>query len=123
MISQPGYNRTGHTCTCTRNGTLLCHAGGISTDAFKDTYVFDPDTNHFSKVESNTQMDIRMYHAVAYVEGEDLLYMYGGFRYHPSIHFNDLWMMDTNVQGKDHRYHAVEIHSSILLTCDIHRMH
>lgn len=98
-----GYSRYGHTCTCTRNATLICHAGGTYLGQFtNDTYVFDPETNYFSQVDSHPDMNPRYRHAVVYVErlypDTDLLFMYGGSNL--TEYFNDLWVMNTNVQGK-----------------------
>src|SRR5690606_23749701 len=98
--------RQGHTCTCTRNGTVVCHAGTPSTtwgDFTSNTYIFDPAINHFYEVEVPPEMEGRMFHAVAYVEppdaASDLLFMYGGLFEGPSV--NDFWMMDV---GKDTNY-------------------
>lgn len=47
-------------------------------------------------------MAVRSYHAVAYVKQPypqtDLLFMYGGDN---GATLDDLWVMDTNVQGKN----------------------
>lgn len=97
------YRRYGHTCTCTRIGTLICHAGSSSSIYhYKSTYIFDPKTSHFSQVESHPEMAARQFHAVAYVERPypetDLLFMYGGYAPGDSeFKFNDLWMMNTNM--------------------------
>lgn len=104
-----GYNRYGHTCTYIRNGMLLWHAGAINYDNgtivdYSTTYMFDPGNNHFSRVNYQPEMDARRHHAVAYVDlqapSTDRLYLYGGIKNVPIAYFNDLWMMDTNVQGK-----------------------
>lgn len=66
----------------------------------KDTYLFDPETNHFFLLDSQPEMDPRTGHAVAYVEQTDLLYLYGGYNFYVQTFLNDLWMMSTTVQGK-----------------------
>lgn len=107
--SPNGYSRYGHTCTCMQNSTVICHAGAQRLNATvqsiltRDTYIFNPTTNHFSRVEPNPKMDIRLFHAVAYVEQADLLYMYGGYThiYGPTAPpLKDLWTTDPNVPGK-----------------------
>lgn len=98
-----GYYRHGHTCTCTHFGTLICHAGRGHTDTTyltKDTYVFYPAPKHFSKVEPPVEMMNRMYHAVAYVEQTEQLFMFGGSD-EDLASLNDFWMMDTS--GKKSR--------------------
>lgn len=95
-----GYSRYGHTCTCIRNGRLICHAGSKEgNDVTKDTYIFDPGNNHFSQVEVHPFMEGRMWHAVAYVPETDQLYMYGGHKIDisPEV-FREFWMM--NIAGK-----------------------
>lgn len=60
----------------------------------KDTFLFDPKTNHFTKLASPPEMTNRMFHAVAYAEETDLLYMHGGQE--GTKFLNDIWMMDIN---------------------------
>lgn len=66
--------------------------------------MFGPETNHFSLLESHTEMDERSRHAVAYVERPspqtDLMFMFGGESGPPVSYLNDLWVMDTNAQGQ-----------------------
>lgn len=85
---------------------LICHAGGISNVGpavfTKETYLFDPETNHLSQLESHPEMDVRSYHSASFVARPDLqtdlLFMYGGYNSDQS-YLRDLWMMDINVQG------------------------
>lgn len=65
---------------------------------FNDTYIFNPETNHFSLLESHPELDIRTTHRVAYVEQTNQLFMYGGSKFAiPAVfYFDELWMLDTN---------------------------
>lgn len=90
-VTPNGYRRSSHTCTCTGNGTLICHAGAFGTNnATQETYLFDPTTNDFSQLETPPEMYRRFDHAVAYVEETDVLFMHGGWS---GTEWNDLWIL------------------------------
>lgn len=76
---------------------MIFHAGATKLyDTTKATYIFDPETNHFSQVDPPIAMDIRLYPAVAYVDRPDLetdlLFMFGGLK-DTTACFDDLWKM------------------------------
>lgn len=85
---------------------MICHAGAFKSDdntvPTKDTYVFDPEIQHFSQVEADPNMGARYFHRVAYVERPfpqtDVVFMYGGTAGIASS-FGDSWMMDTGIPG------------------------
>lgn len=81
---------------------VLCHAGELDPALYyRNTYIFKPETNHFTKLDEHPAMAGRSRHAVTYVEQEDQLYMFGGFVFDLPPYIDDLWVMDTTaILGK-----------------------